>query len=156
MTLFLKLSGDNHKKVKEIGFSLLTEGKTLKVKADGYSMYPAIKPGSVIYIEPLIDKRMPDPGEIIAWKRDTGFVVHRLIRIEEEEGKTYYITRGDSCKNEDKPVFPDQVAGKVVRAENSSGKRNETGRKLISKPVYLYNRLWVMFVIRLIKVRNLA
>ena len=43
----------SHSVLKEIGFMLLAEGKTLKVKAEGYSMYPSIKPGSVIYIEPF-------------------------------------------------------------------------------------------------------
>jgi signal peptidase I len=150
------MSGGNHKIVKEVGFSLLAEGKTLKVKADGYSMYPAIKPGSVIYIEPFIDEQIPAPGEIIAWKRDTGFVVHRLIRKVKEEDKICFITRGDSCVNEDKPVFREQIAGKVIRTEDPSGKRYETGQGLISKPGYLYNRILVWFIIRLNKVRNLV
>ncbi|SRR4030042_4023362 len=150
------MSGDNLNIVKEAGFSLLDEGKILKVKADGYSMYPAIRPGSIIYIEPVSDEQIPKQGEIIAWKRDTGFVVHRLIRIEVEQGETYFITRGDSCINEDKPVSHDQIAGKVIRAENPSGKRNETGQRLIRKPGYLYNRLLVWFIIRLNKLRNLA
>jgi hypothetical protein len=70
---------DNHIIIKDIGFSLLAEGTTIKVRADGYSMYPAIKPGSVVLIEPLPESFLPFPGEIIAWKRESGFVVHRLV-----------------------------------------------------------------------------
>ena len=44
----------SHTVLKEIGFSLLAEGKTIRVKAEGFSMYPSIKPGSVIFIEPFI------------------------------------------------------------------------------------------------------
>jgi signal peptidase I len=140
--------------VKEVGFSLLAEGKTIRIRADGYSMYPAIKPGSVIYIEPVIDDQYPAPGEVISWKRDTGFVVHRLKRITREDGKTYFITRGDSCAYEDRPVLKDQVAGKVVRIESAPGKRTVSGYQLIRKPNYLYNRLLVWFVIRFKKVLN--
>ncbi|MFZ0281897.1 MAG: S24/S26 family peptidase, partial [Bacteroidales bacterium] len=73
-----------HSVLKEIGFTLLAEGKTLKVKAEGYSMYPTIKPGSVIYIEPAERGNEPVPGEIIAWKKESGFVVHRLIKVLKE------------------------------------------------------------------------
>jgi signal peptidase I len=140
--------------VKEVGFSLLAEGKTIRIRADGYSMYPSIKPGSVIYIEPFTDDKYPVPGEIISWKRDTGFVVHRLKRIISEEGKKCFITRGDSCAYEDQPVLKDQIAGKVIRVENSSGKRAVSGYQLIHKPNYLYNRLLIWFLIRLKKVIN--
>jgi signal peptidase I len=148
------MNRDNHNMVKEVGFSLLAEGKTIRIRADGYSMYPAIKPGSVIYIEPVSDDQYPAPGEVISWKRDTGFVVHRLKRITCEDVKTYFITRGDSCAYEDRPVLKDQVAGKVVRVENVPGKRTISGYQLIRKPNYLYNRLLVWFVIRLKKVLN--
>ena len=47
--------------VKEIGFSLLAEGKIIRIRADGYSMFPAIMPGSVIMIEPLDRRTFPNP-----------------------------------------------------------------------------------------------
>jgi signal peptidase I len=142
--------------VREIGFSLLTEGKKIRIRADGYSMFPAIKPGSVILIEPVTDEEPPVPGDIIAWKRDSGFVVHRLIRIEKEDNKVSYVTRGDSCANEDSPVMENLVAGKVISTETPSGIRTRSENKLISKQVYLYNRLLVWFIIRFKKVMNVT
>ncbi len=150
------MSRDNHSLVKEIGFSLLAEGKTIRIRADGYSMFPAIRPGSVIYIEPFAEDQNPATGEIIAWKRDTGFVVHRLKRIMKEENRIFFITRGDSCANEDKPVLKDHIAGKVIRIESTSGKKNTSEKELIRKPNYLYNRLLVWFIIRLNKVIKIA
>jgi signal peptidase I len=150
------MNKDRRNLVKEIGFSLLEEGKTIRIRADGYSMFPAVKPGYIIYIEPFTGEETPVPGEIIAWKRDTGFVVHRLIRIEKDANKISFITRGDSCKNEDEPVMKDQVAGKVIRTEDMSGKRNRSGDALVSKPDYLYNRLLVWFIIRFNKLRNIV
>lgn len=109
----------NHTIVKDISFALLEEGISVKVRADGYSMYPAIKPGSYIHIEPLSEEYPASPGEIVAWKRDSGFVVHRLVRIVKNENETWFVTRGDACSREDQPVRA--LAGKVVRVENEDG-----------------------------------
>jgi signal peptidase I len=147
-------SSDNHIIVKSIGFSFLDEGTTLKIKADGYSMYPSIKPGSVILIEPLADGLFPSPGEIIAWKRESGLVVHRLVRITKDENKISYITRGDSCAYEDKPIIRDQIAGKVIRVETPSGMILSSEDNLIRKPSYLYNRLMVWVLVRIKKLFN--
>jgi signal peptidase I len=143
---------ENHIIVKDIGFSLLAEGTSLKVKADGYSMYPSIKPGSIILIEPLAEALHPSPGEIIAWKRESGFVVHRLVRIIKEGDKISFITRGDSCAYEDQPVIRDQIAGKVVQVESVTGRVLSAGDNLIRKPCYLYNRLVVWGLVRLRKI----
>lgn len=143
---------DTYSLLREIGFSLLEEGKTLKVKAEGYSMYPSIKPGSVIHIEPLSENVTPSPGEIIAWKRPSGFVVHRLLRIIITGNQAAFITRGDSCRYEDQPVGRDQVAGRVVKVETVSGKIISSDTRLIHKPSYLYNRLIVWFILRIRKI----
>jgi signal peptidase I len=143
--IFLKMNRitDNHIIVKNIGFSLLAEGTTLRVKTDGYSMYPFIRPGAIILIEALKEESVPEPGEIIAWKRESGFVVHRLIRIVKSGNEIKYITRGDSCSFEDQPVSKEQIAGKVVSVETATGKIKASGNELIRKPVYLYNRFLV-------------
>ena len=139
----------DHNIAKELGFSLLEEGKTIRIRADGYSMFPTIKAGSLIYIEPDID---PSPGEIIAWKREEGFVVHRLVRIENDEA---YITRGDSCAREDQPVKKEQIAGRVIRIENIPGDKYRSGEKMISRFDYIYNRLRVWLILKLRRARRL-
>ena len=138
---------DYNRLVRDLGFSLLDEGKNLKIKAGGYSMYPSIKPGTTIFIEPLKADNDPAPGEIIAWKRESGFVVHRLVRLEKHGNDVIFFTRGDSCRYEDKAVTRDQIAGKVVRIEN---KNNEIkgGSQLIRKPCYLINRLNVNIILK--------
>jgi signal peptidase I len=90
----------NHNTIKNIGLTLLSEGKTIRIKAHGYSMYPCIKPGSLLLIEPINLKGMPVPGEIIAIRREKGLVVHRLTKIIIKNGLTSFIARGDSNKNQ--------------------------------------------------------
>jgi len=143
----------SHNIAKELGFSLLAEGKTLKIRADGYSMFPAIKAGSLIYIEPVID---PSPGEIIAWKREEGFIVHRLVRVVNDGNQIFYITRGDSCVSEDQPVKKDQIAGRVISIENISGDKMKSEKKMIGRFDYIYNRLLVWFLTRFKRAWHIA
>lgn len=131
-----------HSVLKEIGFTLLAEGKTLKVKAEGFSMYPSIKPGSLIYIEPVPSGTELLPGEIIAWKKESGFVVHRLIKVLKDED-VLLITRGDSCMTEDDPVNFEQLAGRVVKVEDPEGKPLSPDSFSGKKPNYSLNRFLV-------------
>ena len=142
-------TSDDNKIVRDLGFSLLSEGTTLKIKADGYSMYPSIKPGTTIFIGPQTEYTDLVPGEIIAWKRESGFVVHRFIRIENRGNEFVYFTRGDSSKYEDKPVTRDHIAGKVIRVEDRKHRIRE-GSRLIKKPCYSINMIivWIMIKIK--------
>jgi signal peptidase I len=132
--------------LKEIGFTLLSEGKTLKLRADGFSMYPSIKPLSIVYIEPTTDVSALEPGEIIAWKLANGFVVHRIVRKYEKDCQTLFVTRGDCNLNEDIPLPSTLIAGKVIRIEYPEG--NPVFLKAYGKrkPNYLFNRLSAMIM----------
>jgi signal peptidase I len=144
----------SHNVLKEIGFSLLAEGKTIRVKAEGFSMYPYVKPGSVIFIEPYNKGAVPVPGEIIAWKRDSGFVVHRLVRCYIQKHQKYFVTRGDSIMVEDDPVLFDQIAGKVVKVEKPEGKAVPADSFLNKKPNYSLNRFLVRIISQFYRVKR--
>jgi signal peptidase I len=145
----------SHTVLKEIGFSLLAEGKTIRVKAEGFSMYPSIKPGSVIFIEPFYKGARPVPGEIIAWKREAGFVVHRLVGSFEKDNSEFIVTRGDSSIAEDEPVISEQIAGKVIRVENPEGKTVPEKQYLNKKPNYAFNRFLVRIISQFYRVKRL-
>lgn len=145
----------SHTVLKEIGFSLLAEGKTIRVKAEGLSMYPSIKPGSVIFIEPLNKNIRPVPGEIIAWKREAGFVVHRLVGSFEKDNSEFIVTRGDSSLAEDEPVISEQIAGKVIRVENPEGKPVPEKQYLNKNPNYAFNRFLVRIISQFYRVKRL-
>jgi len=147
------MKSEDHKIVRDLGFSLLAEGTILKIKADGYSMYPSIKPGTTIFIEPFKEYFNLAPGQIIALKRESGFVVHRLIRKETGGDKILYYTRGDSCKYEDKPVTGDQIAGKVIRVEDRKQRIRE-GSSLVTKPCYFFNRNIVWFILKIKRIHR--
>ncbi len=144
----------NYTVLKEIGFTLLAEGKTIKVKAEGFSMYPSVKPASIIYIEPIEKGTLPVSGEIIAWKRDSGLVVHRLVRIIKKYSQTYFITRGDSSAFEDELVTVDQIAGRVIRIENPGGKFVPMVSTTGNVPKYKLNKFRVWILLNWIRFRR--
>jgi signal peptidase I len=136
-----------HTIIKNIGLSLLSEGKTIRIKAHGYSMYPSIKPGSLILIEPIKLKGLPKPGEIIAIKRENGLVVHRLVRSVVNNGVTSYIARGDSNAYADNPINIGKIAGRVVGAETTGENPVKADISINKNPNYISNRLRVIFLI---------
>jgi signal peptidase I len=140
--------------VKDMGSVLLSEGKTIRIKAHGYSMYPSIKPGSIIIIEPLRQKGNPVPGEIIAIKRENGMVVHRLVKIVIKDGVRTYIARGDSNANADAPITIEKISGRVVRAEPSGENTEPADIRIDTKPNYFYNRIRVISIFLMKKIRS--
>jgi len=147
---------NNRRIAANISQTLLSEGKTIRIKAHGYSMYPSIKPGSVILIEPISIKGRPVPGEIIAIKRENGLVVHRLTRIVVKDRVTTFIARGDSNAYSDNPVNYDRIAGRIVGAEPTGENPEPADIRINIKPNYLYNRLRVIVLILMKKIRKLV
>jgi len=143
---------NNHAIVKDIGLTLLSEGKTIRIKAHGYSMYPCIKPGSMILIEPLNIKGPPRPGEIIAIRRESGLIVHRLCKTINKSGVTYYIARGDSNAYADNPMKIDKIAGRIVRAETTGENTVLADIGINTRPNYFVNRIRVISLLLLKKI----
>jgi signal peptidase I len=136
-----------------VGFKLLSEGKSIRIKAHGYSMYPCIKPGSLILIEPIKIKGFPVVGEIIAIKRENGLIVHRLSKIVVSKGITTYIARGDSNALEDDPITIGKIAGRIVGAESTGENPVPADIRINTKPDYITNRLRVIGIILWNKLR---
>jgi len=135
---------DNKLLVKNTGLTLLSEGKTIRIKAHGYSMYPSIKPGSLVLIEPLNVKGPPVPGEIIAIEKGDGLIIHRLTRIIVRNKVQFFIARGDSNAFADNPVKIGKIAGRIVGAETTGENPVRADIKINTRPGYFINRLRVI------------
>ena len=138
------MSPDKKLLVKNTGLTLLSEGKTIRIKAHGYSMYPSIKPGSLVLIEPLRVKGPPVPGEIIAIEKGDGLIIHRLTRIIVSNKVKTYIARGDSNSFADNPVKIDKIAGRIVGAETTGENPVRADIRINTRPHYFLNRLRVI------------
>ena len=130
--------------IKNTGLTLLSEGKTIRLKAHGYSMYPCIKPGSLVLIEPIHVKGAPLPGEIIAITRENGLILHRLLKIVVKNNVRFFIARGDSNAFPDDPVKIDKIAGRVVGAESTGENPVRADIRINTRPNHIINRIRVI------------
>jgi hypothetical protein len=90
---------------------------------------------------------MPRPGEIVAIRRESGLIVHRLTKIINKNGITFYIARGDSNAYADNPVKIDKIAGRIVRAESTGENPVPADIRIKTKPNYFVNRIRVIGLI---------
>lgn len=90
---------------------LLDSGKAVRIKPQGYSMYPVIVPGRD---EAVIQKEEParlKRGDVALYRRDKSIlVIHRICR-KDESG--FYMV-GDNQTEIEGPLRPDQIKGKMI------------------------------------------
>jgi signal peptidase I len=146
LIIFLNKMGNPDKKlaIKNTGLTLLSEGKTIRIKAHGYSMYPCIKPGSLVLIEPIHLQGAPVPGEIIAITTENGMILHRLVKIVVKNSITGYIARGDGNAFADNPVKIDKIAGRIVGAESTGENPVPADIRINTRPNYFINRIRII------------
>ena len=95
----------------------------LWVKEATPSMLPLIRPGDELRLAP-VDPEQIVPGMLIAYRREPGLVVHRVIACDE----TGVIAKGDALAASD-PVVPwHQVIARVVALRRTNGRRSEERR----------------------------
>ena len=81
------------------------------------SMEPEIKTGSVVFVQKINPETLKKDDVITyASAEDTDILItHRLVAIEEKEGKTIFKTQGDANNSEDVgEISSSQIKGKVV------------------------------------------
>lgn len=86
----------------------------------GDSMLPAIKPYDVVFLEP-VDKDSIKVGEIVAADyrsrnalfSDYDYLVHRVIKVWEADGKMFMQTKGDNNRLPEMAAPAEKVAGRV-------------------------------------------
>ena len=100
--------------------AILSEDMTVTITAGGYSMWPAIRPGDRVVIEPL-QGQIPSAGDIVALRRDGGYVVHRVTAVIKREGHSFFRTQGDAVIRADEPADISIIAG-IVQEIIRSGK----------------------------------
>ncbi len=117
-------------------------GKTIKVKTKGKSMYPLVPEKAVIEVE-ISDKKL-NQGDIIMYYLKNRFLIHRIIK--EKEGKL--IVKGDNNFGFDPLLEKEMILGKVTKI---NGKKIDSIEfKILKKPITVFsfitgkmiNKLW--------------
>lgn len=95
---------------------ILKKGSCVRVPIVGSSMFPLFRKGDVIIIEP-VDIEQIVLGDIIVYQREDKIFAHRLVKRYIDNGKTTFMTKGDTFSECDKPFFSEDVLGRVSATE---------------------------------------
>lgn len=111
----------------DVTTGLLRQGYGVRFCAKGWSMYPTIKDGEMITVEPVVPSQVKR-GDILVHHNGRGMIAHRVVRIPRKKALlnpedsilgTSFVLRGDASSTCDEPVEGDQVLGKVVSVERN-------------------------------------
>jgi len=137
---YLRLRGTEEKQLGAATvIEMLGEGRTVSVTAGGFSMWPAIRPGDTVVIGPH-GAGQAAAGQIVALRRDGGFVLHRITRVETVSGHQLIVTCGDAAARADEAAGPETIIG-VVLSVTRAGRQLPPPRRRLSRWI---NRIWAM------------
>jgi hypothetical protein len=106
-----------------IAESLLASGFSVRFRAGGRSMAPAVRDGERLTVEP-VDARDVAVGDVVLCQTWRGPLAHRVMRVERDaRGELAFVLRGDASLEDDRPVAAAQLRGRVVRVEGDGAAR---------------------------------
>ena len=86
------------------------------------SMEPEIKLGDVI-VSKVTKQQNLQKGDVITFKKNQDVITHRIVDIENNEEKKYYVTKGDNNKYEDlEKIEYGKIEGKYIFKISKLGK----------------------------------
>jgi len=94
--------------------TLLRNGFAARFRANGRSMYPAVRDGDEVQVEPTV----PESGDVVMVETEEGLRVHRVV------GNG---TRGDCCFERDSAA---EIIGKVSLVNGQAAPRQKLGSKV--------------------------
>jgi signal peptidase I len=74
------------------------------------SMWPELKKGDLVFIQGAKNKESVKIGDIVVYRNQKGFTIHRVVRV----GENAIITKGDANIISDAPVKYEDIIGKAV------------------------------------------
>jgi len=105
----------------DLAGKLLQEGRTVRVKVTGTSMYPFLRDGNLVTVEPVSADRIMR-GMVVVARVPDAYVVHRVIGINREGSA---ILKGDFYRKIDSPVAPRQIIGIVTGVSGRHSEQKE-------------------------------
>ncbi len=128
---------DSYVTAADAASAILAEERPVTITAGGYSMWPAIRPGDRVVIDPLRGYS-PVQGDIVALRRDGGYVVHRVRKVLVSGSRQQYRTQGDAVIRSDTPSDITAIAGIVKKISRSGSEIDPPPRRL----TVWVNRVW--------------
>jgi signal peptidase I len=89
----------------------LSRHGALTATVKGSSMLPYLKDGDVIAVSKCDNFEI---GDVVVYKAENEYIVHRIIDIVKAGTHIFYITKGDNCTAADRIIPASAVVGKQV------------------------------------------
>jgi len=104
----------------QLSTDLLRRGYSVRFRASGGSMRPAICHGDLLTVGPVATSNI-SPGSVAVYRRFDRLLAHRVVRIDaDDSGAPVFVLRGDAAGDCDAPVAASQMLGEVVRVERGA------------------------------------
>lgn len=101
----------------DISTELLANGYSVRFRAPGNSMHPAINDGELIIVKSVMPSDLKR-GDIVLYRLNSGVIAHRVVRIlRKKDGAPSFLLQGDAAEAFDYPVEVHQVLGKVTSVQ---------------------------------------
>jgi signal peptidase len=91
---------------------------TLKLRATGISMLPALWPGDLLTVY-TVRPELTQPGDIVLYMRQGRFFVHRVVKRNPGLDEALLVTRGDCMPENDPPVGRRELLGKITEVQRA-------------------------------------
>lgn len=102
----------------EIGRELTARGR-LRLVVSGTCMYPNLRPGDILSVEPWVVGSVA-VGDVLVFRRGTNLFGHRVVEVGQTQGRCFVITQPDRSSTPDSdPVWEEDVIGIAASAERS-------------------------------------
>jgi len=96
---------------------LLSRGTTVRFRPSGRSMYPSIREGELITVEPVVPSDV-QLGDIVLYRSERGLIAHRVVEIASRDARIFQV-QGDASLSCDEPVEAHRILGRVVGVQRS-------------------------------------
>jgi signal peptidase I len=100
----------------ELAEEVIRKFGSVRLRVQGTSMMPAIRPGDTIEVERTHPREIA-PGEIVLYARDGRFFAHRVVRRSQTALGTQLVTQGDRLQSPDAPISARELLGRVTFIE---------------------------------------
>ena len=141
------------KQVREVGLATpnllelarleLTKKRPFRLQVSGNSMSPSICDGDYVTVEPTVSQKIRTGDIILVASISNTALVHRVTKMEERNGVSILITRGDAANCQDVPIPLSHVLGRVsmIERKDKMVNLNNPFNRLLSRFYNFLNRL---------------
>ena len=100
---------------------LLSQGTTVRFRPSGRSMYPSIREGELVTVEPVVASDVT-LGDIVLYRSERGVIAHRVVGTSPTQSSVLspqYFLKGDASLSCDQPIEAHQILGRVIRVQRN-------------------------------------